>query len=349
MEDFTLLELPPEVMERAWETRDAAYDGLFVYGVRTTGIYCRPSCSARQKRENVSFYASQEAARSAGYRPCQRCQPELAPGQAPEWAAHLMQRVIADPEARLKGEDLRALGQTPEKVRRWFQQHRGMSFAAWSRGVRLSRAMNALREGEPIDKVTYEHGYDSASGFRAAFSQAFGGSPGQASEAGWRSQVIATPLGSMLACAGDAGVSFLEFTDRAAMPASFEAMKRRLAQPVLPGPHPVLERLEAELAAYFAGSLRAFTVPLVYSGTPFQELVWRRLLEIPAGVTMTYSGLAQVLGKPAAQRAVARAVGTNRLYLLVPCHRIIGSDGALRGYGAGLWRKESLLKLERGQ
>lgn len=349
MNDLTHLDLPPDVMERAWETRDPGYDGLFVYGVHTTGIYCRPSCSARQKRENVSFYATQEAARSAGYRPCQRCQPELAPGQAPEWAAKLMERVIADPDARLKADDLRALGLAPEKVRRWFQAHYGMSFAAWARGVRLSQAMRALRNGESLDKVTFEHGYDSASGFRAAFSNAFGNSPGKAADAGLRSQVIPTPLGPMLACAGDEGVTFLEFTDRAAMPASCEAMKKRLGQTVLPGPHPVLERLEAELTAYFEGKLRAFTVPLVYTGTPFQERVWKRLLGISSGVTMTYSELAKDLGMPAARRAVARAVGTNRLYLLVPCHRIIGSDGALRGYGAGLWRKEALLKLERAR
>jgi AraC family transcriptional regulator of adaptative response/methylated-DNA-[protein]-cysteine methyltransferase len=156
---------------------------------------------------------------------------------------------------------------------------------------------------------------------------------------------LGTPLGPMLGAATDDGVCLLEFTDRRMLPTQLRIVERRLGR-IVPGRHAYLERLHAELAAYFAGELTAFSVPLVAPGTPFEERVWSELRAIPRGETRSYEGLAAALGRPAAARAVGRANGMNRLAIVIPCHRVIGADGSLTGYGGGLWRKQRLLDLE---
>lgn len=335
-------------MTRAWEHRDASYDGVFCFGVKTTGIFCRPSCPSRPKRENIEFFRSAGEAVRAGYRPCKRCQPELANGQPPEWVAQLMSRAAAAPDERISASDLRALGITPERVRRWFQQHHGMTFAAWCRGLRLSRAFTQIRSGEPMEDVILGHGFESHSGFRSAFVRAFGKTPGKVGAGDClRAALLETPLGPMLAAASDAALCQLEFADRRGLETSYEEMRHRFAMPVVPGDNAVLERLRAELGEYFAGTRREFTVPLTLRGTEFQERVWRELQRIPFAHTASYEDIARKIGAPTAVRAVARANGTNRLYLLVPCHRVIAKDGTLSGYGGGVWRKRHLLELER--
>src|SRR5271154_2843548 len=164
-------------MERAWTRRDSSYDGVFFFAVRTTGIVCRPSCPSQPKRENLEFFPSLAQAIGAGYRPCKRCQPELANGQPPAWISTLMNRVAEDPETRLTAADLRAQGLTPERVRRWFAGHYGMTFSAWCRGQRLSRAFTSIRNGAPLDDVILGHGFDSHSGFRDAFQRTVGAAP----------------------------------------------------------------------------------------------------------------------------------------------------------------------------
>ena len=156
-----------------------------------------------------------------------------------------------------------------------------------------------------------------------------------------------TPLGPMLAAATDDGVCLLEFTDRRMLPAQLEIVERRLGR-IVPGRHAHLERLHEQLDAYFAGDLRDFSVPLAAPGSPFEQAVWRELRTIPAGETRSYDGLAFSLGRPGAARAVGRANGMNRIAIVIPCHRVIGADGSLTGYGGGLWRKRRLLDLERG-
>jgi len=159
---------------------------------------------------------------------------------------------------------------------------------------------------------------------------------------------IPTPLGEMVAAAADQGVCLLEFTDRPALPGERAELESILGGPLVPGDHPHLSLLRQELDAYFRGGLRAFTVPVWTPGTPFQQRVWRRLLEIPYGRTESYERIAIDIGSPGAQRAVGRANGQNRVAIVVPCHRVIEKNGALRGYGGGLHRKQYLLNLERG-
>lgn len=335
-------------MAAAWRRRDASYDGIFFVAVKTTGIFCRPSCPSRPKREHLEFFPSGGEAVRAGYRPCKRCQPELANGRPPEWVAKLMDRAASAPEEKIAARDLRSLGVPPERARRWFQKHHGMTFAAWCRGLRLSRAFTQIRSGEPMDEVVLGHGYESHSGFRAAFTRAFGKAPGRArQEDCLRVAMLETPLGPMFAAAGEEGVCVLEFADRRGLEKSYAEMRRRFGLPVVPGDHPVLQQLRRELAEYFAGQRRDFTVPLAARGTEFQRRVWRELRRIPCGKTVSYEDVATRIGKPAAVRAVARANGTNRICILIPCHRVIAKDGTLCGYGGGVWRKRLLLQLEQ--
>ncbi len=340
--------LPVSEMERAWRRRDSSYDGLFYFAVRTTGIVCRPGCPSRPKREHIEFFPAIKDAVAAGYRPCKRCRPELTNGQPPEWISPLLTRVADDPEARITAADLRARGLTPERVRRWFQGNYGMTFSAWCRGHRLATAFNSIRNGTPLDDVILGHGYDSHSGFRAAFNRAFGVAPGRSRQRHClRVVLLPTPLGPMLAAASDNAVVLLEFADRRGLESSYAIMRRQFNLPVVPGQNEILRQLTRELTAYFAGTLTHFTVPHQLKGTAFQIAVWRELQRIPFGQTASYAQIAARVRRPRAVRAVARANATNRLYLLVPCHRVIAADGKLSGYGGGLRRKRLLLYLEQ--
>jgi AraC family transcriptional regulator, regulatory protein of adaptative response / methylated-DNA-[protein]-cysteine methyltransferase len=157
---------------------------------------------------------------------------------------------------------------------------------------------------------------------------------------------IQTPLGAMIAMASDDGLSLLEFHDRPALPAEVEELEKRYGYSIEPGDNAVLEQIEAELADYFAGKITAFETPLVLPGMAFQRQIWSTLQAIPYGETRTYGGIAQDLGKPGSSRAVGAANGQNRVAIVVPCHRVIGADGSLTGYGGGQRRKRFLLDLE---
>jgi AraC family transcriptional regulator of adaptative response/methylated-DNA-[protein]-cysteine methyltransferase len=337
-------------MEAAYQRRDASYDGVFYLGVRTTGIFCRPSCPARKPlARNVEYFGSVKDALFAGYRPCKRCRPLEVPGAEPEWVTRLIARLELDPERRIRDRDLRGMGVDPERARRYFQQRYGMTFHAFARGCRLRRAFQQLRQGVRLDEVAMSHGFESHSGFRDAFGRLVGRAPGRSRAlelvtVSW----LQSPLGPLVAGVTDRGVCLLEFSDRRMLEAQFESLRQRLG-PVLPGPHPLLEQLRSELAEYFGGSRREFMVPLVYPGTPFQVRVWEALRGIPYGETYSYEKLAWSVGTPRAQRAVGHANGQNRLAILIPCHRVVNKDGKLGGYGGGLWRKQMLLDLERGQ
>jgi AraC family transcriptional regulator of adaptative response/methylated-DNA-[protein]-cysteine methyltransferase len=341
--------LPPRhEMERAFLGSDAAYDGIFFTAVRTTGIFCRPSCPARKPLpSNVEFFGSVREALFAGYRPCLRCKPALPPGTAPDWVTRLLDLVEQAPARRLRDGDLLRLGVDPARARRYFLEHYGMTFHAYSRGRRLSGALRQLRGGEALDGVALGTGWESHSGFREAFERTFGTTPGRGRDATCvATTAIDTPLGPMIAGATDEGLCLLEFTDRRMLEAQLARLSRLLGQPLVPGDHPHLARTREELARYFEGSLASFTVPLVFRGTAFEERVWRALVTIPSGATVSYAELAVRVAAPNGQRAVGRANGMNRVSIVIPCHRVVNSNGQLGGYGGGLWRKHWLLALE---
>jgi AraC family transcriptional regulator of adaptative response/methylated-DNA-[protein]-cysteine methyltransferase len=337
-----------EEMEAAFLAQDASYDGLFFVAVRTTGVFCRPSCSSRPKLENVEFFIALKEAVFAGYRPCKRCCPTETLGEPPTWVQQLLDRVETAPGQKLRVGDWQELGTTPDRARRWFKDHYGMTFTEWCRARRLAQAFTQIREGECLDDVVFASGYDSHSGFREAFSKTFGVPPGQAETGHYIAvQLLETPIGLMLAGAVDQGICLLEYTDRRMLEHNYATMRQRFKCPVLPTNHPHIALLQKELAAYFLGQLSEFSVPIAPQGTPFQETVWAELGQIPHGETISYDELARRIGQPTAMRAVARANGQNRISIVIPCHRVIGKDGSLTGYGGGLWRKRLLLELER--
>jgi AraC family transcriptional regulator of adaptative response/methylated-DNA-[protein]-cysteine methyltransferase len=335
-------------MQRAYLNRDATYNGLFFIGVRTTGVFCRPSCPARSPDpENVEYFSTAAEALFAGYRPCKRCRP-MAINDQPRWATSLLAEVERNPSARISEADLRARGIDPATVRRYFLRHYNMTFQAYNRARRLSIAFTRIRHGNSLDDTIFHSGYESHSGFREAFGKVFGCAPGDSRNRNcvflsW----LPSPLGPLVAGATEEGVCLLEFTDRRRLELQLQVVRKQFRLPVVPGTNGHLERLQEELACYFAGKLRSFSVPLVYPGSPFQRRVWEQLLLVPYGETRSYQDLASAVGNPAAVRAVGRANGMNRIAILIPCHRIVNKNGDLGGYGGGLRRKQYLLNLEQ--
>ena len=335
-------------MERAYLSSDASYDGLFYLCVRTTGVFCRPSCPARKPRpEHVEFVARPAEAVAGGFRACLRCRP-LEYGDAPAWLGPVLTRIAAADGARVRDEDLRAMGVEPARVRRYFTSRYGLTFQAYCRARRLARAFERVRSGGGLDDAVFDSGYESHSGFREAFRKAFGAGPLQATHArcAWV-EWIDTPIGTMVAGASDDGLCLLEFADGRPLDAQLAGLRRRIAGPLLPAPHPHLTTLARELGEYFAGARRVFTSPVDAAGTPFEERVWAELRRIPYGETQSYADVAAAVDRPAGMRAVGLANGRNRVAIVIPCHRVVNKSGELGGYGGGLWRKRRLLQLER--
>jgi AraC family transcriptional regulator, regulatory protein of adaptative response / methylated-DNA-[protein]-cysteine methyltransferase len=336
-------------MYRALLRHDPAYEGVFWLGVRTTGIFCRPTCRARTpKRENVEFFGATSEALHAGYRPCMKCRPLDHGRKPPQLVAKLLVAVERDPSRRFRDAELAAMGVDPSTARRQFKRYCGMTFQAYHRARRMGLALADIRKGKTVINSQLDQGFESGSGFREAFTRIVGVSPSRARnvtvlQAKW----LETPLGSMLALADDRGLHLLDFVDRRGLERALGVLQRRLNARILPGEHPVLTQIERELTEYFAGTRTQFATPVVLTGSAFQATVWHALQNIPAGATHSYGELAANIGRPAAVRAVGRANGDNRLSIIVPCHRVIGADGALTGYGGGLWRKQKLLDLER--
>ncbi|MFY8106221.1 MAG: bifunctional transcriptional activator/DNA repair enzyme AdaA [Elstera sp.] len=328
--------------------RDAAYEGIAYVGVITTGVFCRLTCAARKpNRQNVRFYATRDSAVEAGFRACQRCRPQETGLPRPDSIETLRVQVLADAEQDWSAAHLKRLGYDPSTIRRGFQRAYGMSFTQFVRTHRLGKAMTHLKQGGSVIEAQMEAGYESASGFRDAVTKLIGTAPAQGRERTLLSaQWIETPLGPMLAVADETGIHVLEFADRIALPGELEQVQRRVGA-ICFSPHPLLTALAEALAAYFDGHSAEFTLPLASLGSAFYQQVWAALQQIPAGTTTSYKTLAERIGRPTATRAVAQANGANPIAILVPCHRVIGADGKLVGYGGKLWRKRWLLNHER--
>jgi AraC family transcriptional regulator of adaptative response/methylated-DNA-[protein]-cysteine methyltransferase len=336
-------------MYQALAARDAGYDGVFFAAVRTTGIFCRPTCTAKKpKPDNVEFFASTHDALLAGYRPCKRCHPLEPNGKVPSWLRPLMVEVERNPARRWKDADLRQMSLDPSRVRRWFRHNHGMTFHAYQRARRLGLALGQLRHGDTLSNTAYEHGYESLSGFRDAFERFFGELPGRTRDSVLVKMTrILTPLGPMVAGATSEGICLLEFADRPMLETQIKRLRKTLDCVFAPGSNEHIDQLDAQLERYFAGTLAEFTVPLIVPGTDFQRAAWDYLRGIPYGETRTYRDEARAIGSPGAQRAIGRANGDNRVAIVIPCHRVVGADGQLSGYGGGLWRKRCLLDHER--
>jgi AraC family transcriptional regulator of adaptative response/methylated-DNA-[protein]-cysteine methyltransferase len=337
-----------ETLYSALVNKDSNFEGIFVVGVKTTGIFCRPTCTARKpKPENVEFFSTAHDALLHGYRPCKVCTPLQHKGAAPGWLKPLLAEINNDPLIRLKDSDLRARGLDPSRVRYWFKKHHGMTFQAYLRALRIGQAFGRIKHGERVAGTAFESGYESLSGFADQFKKTAGFSPGKSQE----HQLIATtriltPLGPMLAGATDDGICLLEFVDRRMLETQLKRLGKLLNAECVPGFCKHFDRLHDQLQEYFSGKRREFDVPLLLPGTPFQQKVWAGLQTIPYGSTRSYKEQAAAIGLPHAVRAVAKANGDNRIAIIIPCHRVIGANGELVGYGGGLWRKQYLLNRE---
>ncbi|MCL5028910.1 MAG: methylated-DNA--[protein]-cysteine S-methyltransferase [Bacteroidetes bacterium] len=335
-------------MYNALVTKDITYEGIFYVGVKTTGIFCRPSCSAKKPElRNIEFFPSTKDALLAGYRPCKRCSPMQPLGNTPNWLKDLLEELKVNNLSRWKDSDLRKKNFDPNRVRRWFKKNHNMTFHAYVRSLRLGEALGRLKHGEGITQTAFDHGYESLSGFRDAIKKITGMSAGKS---GNRTIVylnrILTPLGPMLAGATNEGICLLEFMDRRMLNTQLKTLMKRLNCNFVPGTNSFIDQLAEELKNYFKGTLKNFSIPIIFPGTDFQKLVWKNLINISSGETISYEELAIRVGNISAVRAVAKANGDNRIAIIIPCHRVIGKDGSLTGYGGGLWRKKYLIELE---
>jgi AraC family transcriptional regulator, regulatory protein of adaptative response / methylated-DNA-[protein]-cysteine methyltransferase len=336
--------LDPETAWAAFMRRDRRWDGRVLGAVRTTGIYCKPSCPARRpKRDNVEFFASAEEARAAGYRPCLRCKPDEV-GRDREAVAKAAQLIEQSDEAPSLGELAAAVGYAPHHFQRLFSRDLGVSPAAYARGLRQKRTESALSDNERVTDAIYDAGYSAPSGFYADAKERLGMTPSAWRDGGRgetiRYAVVDSALGSLLIAATSKGICRLTFGE------DETALHKRF-------PNARIERDDGTIAHWVDGALRAIDapseapeIPIDVRGTAFQEAVWAELRKIPLGETRSYADIAAAVGKPGAVRAVGTANGSNPVSILVPCHRVIRSDGTLGGYGGGLPNKTTLLSAE---
>lgn len=336
------------ILYTALLNRDASFEGIFIIAVKTTGVFCRPSCPARTpKRENVEFFDSARAALLHGYRPCKVCKPMEPKGTPPAWLRSLLEEIHQTPHIKLKDHDLRQRGLEPSRVRYWFKKQHGMTFQGYLRALRIGQAFGRIRHGEKVANTAFETGFRSLSGFVDSFKKTADFSPSKSADHEIITTTrILTPLGPMLAGATEEGICLLEFVDRRMLETQLTRLTKLLQARIVPGTHKHFSRLSKQLEEYFSGSRKTFDVPLVLPGTEFQKRVWAELQSINYGKTRSYKEQAVAIGSPNAVRAVAKANGDNRIAILIPCHRVIGAKGEMVGYGGGLWRKQYLLKLE---
>lgn len=338
-----------DIFYEALVAKDPSFEGTFFAGIKTTGIFCRPTCTARKpKRENVEFFASAKDAILKGYRACKVCHPMEKAGSTPEYVDRVLRLLDEDPSLKLKDYDLSKLEIEPSKIRRWFLKNHGITFHAYQRMYRINTAFKKLQTGTSVTDIAFDSGYESLSGFNDSFKKVFGVSPKNSKEKHVIDFTrIETDLGTMVACATDKGVCLLEFSDRKGLETELKQLAKYHNANIVQGQNKYFKQLKEELDAYFEGRLKEFKVPLDISGTDFQKQVWQALVEIPYGTTSSYLRQAEVLGKPLSVRAVANANGMNKIAIVIPCHRVVGSDGSLTGYAGGLWRKRKLIDLEK--
>lgn len=332
--------------------RDKHYDGLFYVGVKSTGIFCLASCPARKpKFEQCEFYPTAQQALLASYRPCLRCKPLLPPHQTSDTMQTLIDAVEANPQKRWMERDFKALSLNKDAstIRRQFKQRFGMTFVAYARARRLGLAMQSIRKGEKMLNTQLDINYESSSGFRDAFSKIMGAPPKRAHKTLTllKSAWLDTALGPMLVIADETQLYLLEFVERRGLEKEIERLRDRLPAAIVPGKTQPIESIEKELKAYFEGKLKKFKTPFILIGSDFQKSVWQALCDIPYGKTKSYAEQAKTINKPTAYRAVANANGMNQLAIIVPCHRVIRSQGELGGYGGGIARKQWFLEHER--
>ena len=344
--------VPAVDQQQAWQQiceRDNS--ARFFYAVTTTGVFCRPNCKSRRPlRENVRFFETPAAAQGAGFRACKRCKPTAAPSDPLKKIREHIEKNI-DRTVRL-AELGRISMLSPFTVQRLFKQKMGVSPLQYQRSLRAGRLRDALKQSGRVTDAIYEAGFGSSSrayeGAQLGMTPAKFAQGGKGERIGWCA--ARSPFGWVIVAATERGLCWLSLAGTAAeaeasLRAEFPAAELR--------PDPSLSRLvDAALQSVREGSDlsdgRGLSGALDLRGTVFQLRVWQALRMIPRGETRSYSEVARQLGEPNATRAVARACATNRVAIVVPCHRVVGASGSLTGYRWGVERKRQLLEAERG-
>lgn len=345
--------------DQRWQAtlnRDPASDGAFVYAVTTTGIYCRPICpSRRPRRENARFFDLPGAAEAAGFRACKRCRPEAAEIQDPQVRAvqqvcEMIEAEMADGEEGLPTLNRLAVevGLSPHHLQRTFKRLMGISPRDYADARRLDRFKQGLKSGVGIAEATYDAGYGSSSRVYEKSNGRLGMTPATYAKGGRDMRIAYTVadcrLGKLLVAATERGVSAVYLgADPAEMVAALEAEYPRAE---IREDGSALGRWVTALVGFLDADGPHPDLPLDLRATAFQRRVWQELTRIPYGETRSYGEIAAALGQPKAVRAVARACATNPVSMAIPCHRVIGADGGLRGYRWGVERKEALLEME---
>ncbi|CUH50760.1 bifunctional transcriptional activator/DNA repair enzyme AdaA [Shimia marina] len=345
-----MFDLPShDTLYAALLARDPAYDGRAYVCVGTTGIFCRLTCPARKpKSENCTFVATIGDCIEGGYRACKRCHPLAPAAEADPAIAALLQALDERPDIRWSERHITQMGFDLSTVRRSFKRQFGMTFLEMARQRRLREGFEVLRQGERVIDAQHSASFESASAFRTAFARLLGCAPNALKQGGLlRADWFNTPLGDMIAVSSASHLHLLEFVERKALPRELSRLRDFAKGDLGFGRYGPTDQVEQELTAFFAGTRARFDTPMAFHGSAFTKEVWHALCAIPAGETRTYAQLAQSIARPTATRAAARANGANQLAILVPCHRILGADGALTGYGGGLWRKQKLIEIEQ--
>ena len=343
--------------EKLWQAvlaRDARLDGEFVFAVSSTRIYCRPSCpSRRPKRERVSFFQLPEAAERAGFRACLRCRPKDA-GTDPQ--VEMVQRACRFiDEHQDESISLELLGEhvgfSSFHLQRTFKNLMGITPHQYAQSRRAKKFKQGVRAGGSVTSAMYDAGYGSSSRLYERATSEFGMTPATYSRGGRGAKIsytiAASPLGRLLVAATEKGICAIRVGD------SDEALEKDLRTEFPAAQieihHGQLRDSVQAIVKHLEGKQPDLNLPLDIKATAFQRLVWEALRSIPYGSTRSYAQVAQAIGRPTAVRAVARACATNPVALVVPCHRVIGSDKSLSGYRWGLERKKKLLEKESGK
>jgi AraC family transcriptional regulator, regulatory protein of adaptative response / methylated-DNA-[protein]-cysteine methyltransferase len=341
--------------ERYWRatmSRDHRADGRFVLGVRTTNIYCRPSCPARRPlRQNVIFFRTREEARREGYRPCLRCKPDEVAGSIAlvERATRLFESGAEDDDGVRFGTLAKSLGTTAATLRRAFMQVTGLRPRELAEALRLAKFKKLLRSGRKITDALYETGYGSSSRVYERSNAQLGMTPatyrkgGKGMKIGY--SITKSKLGEVLVAATERGVSAVYLGD--SQPKLVQELRDEYPRAEINAANHSFEKWVSEIVQRVEGKPPRVELPLDVQATAFQRRVWQELQRIPSGTTKTYSQVAEAVGNPKAVRAVARACATNPVSIVVPCHRVVRQDGNLAGYRWGISRKERLLEQER--
>ena len=345
---------PPARDEERWQAvqrRDPAFDGKFFFAVRTTGIYCRPSCASRPaKRENVSFFLTVAEAEKAGYRACKRCRPDRlgAPDPQVEAIRRACERIEQAEEAPKLAQLAAGAGLSPYHFHRVFKAITGVTPKAYAAGTRARRAADKLRTAETVTEAIYDAGFNSSSRFYESADARLGMTPGAVRRGGAgvhiRFAVGEASLGAVLVAATDKGVCAITLGDD---PETLvRELQDRFPNAEFEGGDAEFERMVAEVVGLVEAPAQRLDLPLDIRGTAFQQRVWAALSAIPSGKTATYKEIAQAIGQPSAVRAVAQACAKNPLAVAIPCHRVVRTDGDLSGYRWGVERKRELIARE---